>query len=277
MSCLFATTLTGCGGSADDAPSFAPPPAGDESAEHIHGLGINPADDSLVIATHTGLFRAAEGERHARRIGDTTQDTMGFTVTGPDEFLGSGHPDVRDPLPPLLGLIRSKDAGRSWEPVSLLGEADFHVLRTAGDRIYGINSADGQLMVSSDGGRNWARRSPPTALLDLAVDPDDRDHLVASGTDRLHISRDTGRTWRPAGERAGLLAWPERTALYLVDGSGSAWRSADSARTWRRVGEIGGQPAALGSHERHLYAALHSNEVKLSRDGGRSWQIRTDP
>src|SRR3712207_8020737 len=56
---------------------------------------------------------------------------------------GSGHPDARDDLPPLLGLIRSDDGGRAGEPVSLLGEAHFHVLRTAGDRIYGVNSADG--------------------------------------------------------------------------------------------------------------------------------------
>jgi hypothetical protein len=274
---LGATALGACAGSGNDTPSFAPPPAAEEGAEHIHGLGINPADRSLFIATHTGLFRAPEGERRARRVGDKAQDTMGFTVIGPDAFLGSGHPDLRESLPPLLGLIRSDDAGRSWQPVSLLGEADFHVLRTEGTRIYGVNATDGRLMVSSDGGRTWARRTPPTGLVDLAAEPGDADHVVASGGDRLYDSRDAGRTWRPLSPRAGLLAWPARTQLYLVDAVGTVSRSSDGGRSWQRVGAVGGQPAALATHENHLYVALHTNEVKLSRDGGRTWELRAQP
>jgi hypothetical protein len=83
---------------------------------------------------------------------------MGFTVTGPDDFLGSGHPDGRDRLPPFLGLIRSVDAGRSWEPVSLLGRRDFHVLEAAGRRIYGFGTdfetRRAGLLVSDDAGRS---------------------------------------------------------------------------------------------------------------------------
>jgi hypothetical protein len=36
---------------------------------------------------------------------------MGFTIVGPNRFLGSGHPDLRDDLPPLLGLIESTNRG----------------------------------------------------------------------------------------------------------------------------------------------------------------------
>ena len=47
------------------------------------------------------------------RVADRYQDTMGFTVNGPNTFLGSGHPDfVADPdFPTRLGLIRS-DGGK---------------------------------------------------------------------------------------------------------------------------------------------------------------------
>ena len=86
---------------------------------HIHGLGINPADKRLYVATHYGLFRAGEGQA-SQRVGDLAQDFMGFTVAGPDEFLASGHPDPADrQQPPHLGLIKSSDAGQSWEPLSL--------------------------------------------------------------------------------------------------------------------------------------------------------------
>jgi len=269
---LLAFALTACGG---EAPSNFSPPIGEAAPEHIHGLGVNPADGALMVATHSGLFRAAPDSDTAARVGDRRQDTMGFTVVGPDRFLGSGHPDLRDDLPPLLGLIRSDDAGRSWEPVSLLGEADFHVLRTAGTRIYGVNSADGRLLVSDDGGRSWAARSPGTALLDVAAAPDDADHVVASGEAGLRVSRDAGESWRPRGEgRAGLLTWVRSDALYLVDGRVSVHRSADGGETWRTVGEAGGQPAAFASSGSELYVALHTNEVKMSTDGGRTWRVR---
>ncbi len=90
---------------------------------HVHGLGINPADGSLLIATHTGTYRVEPDEDKAELIGANRQDTMGFTVAGPDRFLGSGHPDPNAAreggLSPLLGLIESRDAGRSWQSISL--------------------------------------------------------------------------------------------------------------------------------------------------------------
>jgi hypothetical protein len=274
-----ATALAACGGDGDErAPQRAGGEAGDPEVAHIHGLGVNPADGSLMIATHGGLFRAAEGESGARRVGDRFQDTMGFTVVGPDQFLGSGHPDIqglREGMPPLLGLIRSDDAGRRWKQVSLGGEADFHVLRAAGRRIYGVNATDGLLMVSDDGGRHWARRTPPAPLVDVAARPGDPDRVVASAEDGLHVSRDAGAGWRPLdAERAGLLAWPAPDALYVVDGAGVVHRSRDAGRSWEQVGEVGGQPAALAVHGSSLYVALHTNAVKVSRDGGRTWDVR---
>ncbi len=268
--------IAGCG--ASDKPSTendAHVRSGD-GPQHIHGLGINPADQSLVIATHTGMFRAAPDQQHLTRIADSYQDTMGFTVIGSNRFLGSGHPDLQTDLPPLLGLIRSDNAGRTWKPVSLLGKADFHVLRAAGRRVYGVNAADAKLFVSSDGGRTWSRHQPPDAVLDLAAEPEDPDHVIASGERELYVSRDGGKTWRPrATDRSGLLAWTSSDALFVVGEDGTVHRSSDAGGTWARVGEIGGQPAALATHRSELYVALHSNEVKVSRDGGQTWHDRT--
>jgi hypothetical protein len=113
----------------------------DPGPVHVHGLGVNPADDALYLATHTGLYRLDRDSEVAERVGERHQDTMGFTVVGRNRFFGSGHPDLRDDLPSHLGLVESTDAGKTWEPVSLLGEADFHVLRIGGDRIYGYDAS----------------------------------------------------------------------------------------------------------------------------------------
>jgi hypothetical protein len=278
-----ALVLAACGG--DKSEEAGPPPIDpvveDPGPVHVHGLGVNPADGALFIATHTGLFRAPEGQQRARRVGDRLQDTMGFTVVGPDRFLGSGHPDGRDGLPPFLGLIETSDAGRSWEPVSLQGDADFHVLEAAGSRVYGFgsdfDSRQQRLLVSDDDGRSWAERSPPEPLISLAIDPADSDHVVASGESELYVSRDGGRGWRPLGGPGGLLAWTEDGSLQLVGADGQVQLSDDAGTSWERRGEVGGPPAAFDQSGTDLYVALHDGTVKKSSDHGESWSLRSRP
>lgn len=267
--------VAGCG---DEADTPGPEQASGDGPIHVHGLGVNPADGALFVATHTGLFRAGAREPSAERVADRYQDTMGFAVVGPNRFLGSGHPDPREELPPLLGLIESRDGGETWESISLLGEADFHVLESRGRRVYGFDSTSGQLMVSRDGGRRWARRTPPQPLLSLAIDPDDPDRLIASGERELLSSMDGGRRWRSLVGRAGFLTWTPEGRVYLLQGDGALLASRDAGRHWDPVGEIGGQPAAFESDGNgDLLAALHDGTVKQSTDGGERWRIRSKP
>lgn len=254
----------------------------DAGPVHVHGLGINPADGALFIATHTGLFRAGEGESKSVRVGDSFQDTMGFAVAGKDRFIGSGHPDLQQDLPPLLGLIESTDAGRTWNPISLLGEADFHVLRSNGKDVYGYDASNDRLMSSSDTGLTWSQVERPVPLIDLAVDPTDASHLVAAGASDieqgLYESRDGGLSWRRLGDAVGLLAWPDPERLYLVDGAGRVFLGSGSGKDFEPRGAIGGQPAALLAQSAdELYAALHDGTIKRSTDGGATWIVRSTP
>ena len=264
-------------------PTLAELVAGiDPGPVHVHGLGVNPADGSMFIATHTGMFRAPPGEEHAKRVTDRYQDTMGFTVVGGNHFLGSGHPDPNEArakrLPPLLGLIESRDAGRTWRPISLLGEADFHILRFAGAVVYGYDATNNRLLLSRDTGRTWLRRSVPAPLVDLAVDPELSAHVIASAAGVLFESRDSGAHWRVRGTREGLLAWLRTDELFLILGSGAVLHSRDAGRQWVRRGQIGGEPAAvLGLEAKDVYVALHDGTIKRSVDGGRSWSIRSRP
>jgi hypothetical protein len=274
---VVALAAVGCGGT---RPSSSPPVPQDPGVIHVHGLGINPQDGALYAATHTGLFVIRDGG--ATRVADRYQDTMGFTVLGPDHFIGSGHPDLRDQRllkagrPPLLGLVESRDAGRTWNPASLLGEADFHVLEVAHGNVYGFDATGGRFMVSRDR-RRWKTRSS-ASLLDFAVSPRDGEFIVAATERGLVRSVDGGRRWRPSsGPAVALLEWDRPEALWAVAADGQAWVSADAGRTWERRGQLGGPPEALLAQAGTLYAAVHQQGIHRSTDHGASWRLLYSP
>jgi len=116
-------TVLGTACSRDDPASgrleSSPPVLG-----HVHGVGIDPLDGRLYVATHHGLFRdgAAGLEKSVPQRPD--RDLMGFLVAGPGVFLASGHPSAREATPDPLGLVRSTDgAGPRALPSRAVGRS----------------------------------------------------------------------------------------------------------------------------------------------------------
>jgi hypothetical protein len=272
----FATALLllGCGETNDQLS--APATSSDPGVIHIHGLGRNPADDALFMATHTGLFRLGSNDRSAERVAGLYQDTMGFTVVGPDHFLGSGHPGSIENDPPFLGLIESRNAGQQWRPISLRGEVDFHVLEAHGKTVYGFGSdwdtRQARFLRSDDAGRTWTRLAPPEGLLALAIDPQDSRVSVALGEQRGWVSRDGGASWRSLHIPGGLVTWTRELGLIAVDLGGVVRRASEPTGEWNEVGRLPGTPAALEGVGDELLAASHEARVVSSRDGGQTWR-----
>jgi hypothetical protein len=271
--------LAGCGdgGPATGDALPANVPDEDPGLVHVHGLGINPADGDVYVATHFGLWRLGEGDE-AHRVGDYFYDFMGFTVLGADHFVASGHPLLTDDLPPLLGLVESSDAGQTWRSVSLLGAADFHALRARHGLVYGWNSTDTAFMVSADG-RDWDTRSTKPGLLDFVVDPDDPDRVqatVAESFEEVYLvaSDDGGRSWQEVdGPPLVRLAWSDPDRLWGVAGDGVVWHSPDRGSSWREAGAVDGGPEALlDAGDRLVLAA--GGAILESTDDGATWQER---
>lgn len=270
---VIALLIAGCGGgesSGNGSADFA------AEASHVHGLGVNPSDGSLFIATHGGLFRADADSEAPARVGQARYDLMGFTVAGPDRFFASGHPPVGTTDPPNLGLVESSD-GESWEEVSLGGRADFHVLRYSDGTIYGFNGLDGRLMVSPDEGASWRSEQVPAPLFDLAVDPQEPTRFIAA-TEAGLFEATAGGEWKQIEGPLGLLAWPQATSLFLVDGEGRVSVSEDRGRSWRSRGSLPEAPAVLyAASPSEVYAALADGTVMHSADGGNTWSPRVQP
>lgn len=238
---------------------------------HIHGMGVNPADSRLYVATHGGLFVLDE-DGNAELVGEGRQDTMGFTLAGPDHFLASGHPAPDQDGPSSLGLIESTDAGVTWEPVSLSGQADFHVLRFAHGLVYGVDAASGQLLVSEDMA-TWEARSAQQ-LFDLAVDPTDPDSIVATAPDGMLRSGDGGRTWEPVVTAPiVLLHWSNNGLLWGVGPNGEIYKNEDRGLTWEpAIESLEVVPTAFTAAGDELFLATDDGRILTSDDWGWNWR-----
>jgi photosystem II stability/assembly factor-like uncharacterized protein len=281
---LAVATFGGCGGGDDGASAadqLAVPwvdPDGDPP--YIGSLSVNPSDSSLFMGTNTGLWRIPDGASEPEKVTGTleTPDGSGKVseslvahFTGPDTLIGSGHPAAGETLPPALGLIRSEDAGRTWTSVSELGSADFHALERSEDRLVGALFGQAQVLVSEDEGKTWEARTAPMPLVDLAIDPANKDRWIGTAERGLFLSVDGGESWRQREPVPNIrLAWADE--LFRVDPGGQVRVSTDGGETWEDRGSTGGEPHAITvAEDGKLYIALLDGTVKASTDGGQTF------
>ena len=261
-----ASVLTGCSLSGPGAATGGPPGAAELPYEHVHGLGVDPADGAVYVATHDGLFRIdANG---LQRAGTTGRDLMGFTITGPGTFLSSGHPGPGEQVAAPLGMLQSIDAGTSWTTLGLAGEVDFHALEVSAGLVFGYDATNQVLRVSDDGGRSWQTRAALQAL-DIAADPANPTVVLATVEGGVAVSRDGGRSFAaPTGPQLAYLSWAADGTVYGLGVEGSVFASGDGGASWTATGIVpGGRPQALTAADGALLAAT-AGGVYRSGDRG---------
>jgi hypothetical protein len=291
--------LAGCGGSeppsapapaeaptevpTTDVPTTAETPAPADSgtaSPAINSVTVDPGDGTMIIGSGPSLFRVAPGEKEAERLTGKLSSPQGegtvsgnlvVRFAGPGDLLASGHPQA-GPLPENLGLIRSSDHGETWKSVGG-PEADYHELEIAGKQIVAVNAESPDIQVSRDGGLSWESRTPPAAPIDVAVDPGDDRHWAVSTEQGTFFSSDGGGSWRPRDTTFGArLIWAAKDALYSIDRNGTVRVSPDGGRSWDERGKVGGLPSEVSlGPQKELLAAVVGGKIRRSRDGGRSW------
>ncbi len=290
---LVALALMAISAGATANAQVAPAPL---EVHHIHGLAVDRRDpEVLYIATHTGLVRIRPNGA-AEWIGSYRFDLMGFTAHphDPDLVYASGHPDLetyRQQGTGNLGLLVSRDGGRTWQAVALKGDADFHALtytpRNSGE-LYGWSVA-GQTGLHRISATSWnVERLPARGLagvLSLAASPDAGGLLLAGTKAGLVASRDWGVAWEPlaavpAGAPVTAVSYHASDArvayAYVARSDRGLVRSRDGGTTWEPTGFVGDVRApvvtiAAGPGENVVLATTDSTVLR-SRDGARTWQ-----
>ncbi|MGW3628331.1 F510_1955 family glycosylhydrolase [Streptomyces sp. NPDC000880] len=270
---VLSLALTACSGSDDDSDASATGAGSGVTVSHIHGLGLDPSDQRLYVATHEGVH-TPDAKGRPTLVGDSKDDFMGFTVAGAKTFFASGHPTTGDNGPGNKGLIKSTDAGKSWKSLSLSGESDFHALDYVHGTVYGYDATNGLLRTSKDG-TAWKDGATLEAL-DIAVSPQDADLVLATTGEGVARSTDGGKTFSAGRQPVmAFLSWPAKEALYGIDTTGGLQRSTDGGTRWTKLATVpGGQPQALTAVGAEHVLAATQNGVYESKDGGRTFTKR---
>ncbi len=277
---MLSTALVACGGASTEPPAdsatatsasvetaaTSEPMADAADMEHVHGLAVD--GESLVIATHHGLYRA-DGDGAISEVAGARHDLMGFSIGKDGRFIASGHPAPGSDLPSNLGLVESRDGGATWETISLAGEADFHLLRVSGTTIYGGDATNGRFLKSTDGGATWSSaRLPDAGVFDIAVHPDNGTRLLATTNDGLYRSRDGADTWTRAGGPTGLVVWPNADTLIVIDLKGNVSVSRDDGVSFTPAPRLDGEPiAATATRDGTTYVALADGRIVAAAIG----------
>jgi photosystem II stability/assembly factor-like uncharacterized protein len=236
-------------------------------SSHVHGLSVNADSSQVLLATHDGLFDVTK--QPFTKIGGTN-DLMGFTA-GQDAglFYASGHPGEGSDLPEPLGLMSTKDGGKTWELLSRQGESDFHALTATKS---GIIAFDGTLRTTPDG-KTWKTVAAAFAPAVLAGHPTS-DIVLATTPEGVQRSIDGGNTWalNPSGPVIQFAAFASPTEAAGVEPDGAVHFSTDGGATWAPRGRIDGEVHAIaavrGADGNPSIWAATLEGVVVSSDGG---------
>lgn len=191
------------------------------------------------------------------------------------------------------GLLRTTDAGRTWQPIGPKGLIGHAVVRqrTTG-RLW--LAADEGLWASNADGQPWAEAAAPAKpVLSIVAHPEDSSLLYAvCGKAGVWRTTDGGATWQPWGH--GLPAnqnWvymvmsPADPNVMYVDatrwGGPVPYYTHDAGRSWHKMEhrEAGFYGAGiyfaegLAAHPTKPLVAYHLHPSRITTDGGKTWRI----
>lgn len=257
---------------------------------HVHGLGVDPSDPSvLYIATHGDFYKSVDGGTPVK-VDRQRADYMAFNAPMAEgaPLYSSGHPSTGG----NTGLIKSTDGGQTWQPVSAVLDppVDFHAMAVSASDpgvIIGFDSGGRGLFKTADAGGTWDRFDyPGEYVAALAIAPDNPEVMFAGTPDGVFQSEDGAASWTQINQYEGIavmaLAFDAEGNLYASTGEFGLARSPDLGQTWQGIGRppdnLTATSIAVDSENGALYVAGHAapqgyQEVFSGGLDGSGWQL----
>ena len=276
-------------------------------------IAVDPAlDDTIYAAVASGgVWRSSDaGDTFEPVWPDHLTQAIGALAITPEGvlFAGTGEtgPGGGSMTYGGTGVYRSTDRGRTWELVGLpqssrIGRIVVHpensdIIYVAASGPLFSGGGERGLYQSTDGGDTWERilkgDNPTTGAVDIAINPDNPDHMFAAMWDHqrepdirryngigsgLYVTTDAGQTWdrvrtgnfgpNPGLGRIGVAFAPSDGNIVYVTASGESGayfgfsKSTDAGATWIPIADPG----------------VVANNVVYGWWFGRVWVDPTDP
>ena len=257
---------------------------------HVHGLGIDPSDSSILyIATHGDFYKSVSGGIPVK-VDKQRADYMAFNApqTPGVPLYSSGHPSTGG----NTGLIKSTDGGQTWQEVATVLDppVDFHAMavsKSDPNIIIGFDSGGRGLFKTTDAGKTWNKFDYPGQYVTaLAISPTDPKVIFAGTNDGVYQSNDGASTWIQINEYKGIgvmaLAFDSDGNLYAsIDTSGLA-KSSDLGKTWQNINRppdsLTATSIVVDSENKELYVAGYAapqgyQEVFKGSIDGSNWKM----
>lgn len=267
----------------------------------VWSIASHPATPGLLYAgTDLGVFRWDEAPARWQHLPSPMTDVWSIAQdpTDPDALIAGARP---------AAFYRSRDAGRTWLPVSAPGLAPYSPVNMGPTRVTQIHfdphARDtvwatveiGGIFRSDDRGESWSLCDHGLISADVHGIATLRDahgrHIALATTNRgLHRSEDRGATWQFQElaapwqyTRVVVPSLDDPATVFLTIGngppgnSGRLLRSRDYGTTWSQVtlpGEINSTVWCLATHPadpRLMFLGTNLGQLFRSDDGGDTW------
>jgi photosystem II stability/assembly factor-like uncharacterized protein len=204
------------------------------------------ATDTVVLAgTDEGLFSLSQAETVWKRL----------PLLPPGPEADPGIADIATLRGGVLlaatprGLLRSRDAGRSWQRTLTESLGSPSALAESPDDPRAILLATRLgFWMSGDIGTTWQPIAGPKSarVHAVAILRGEPRVILAASNEGLYQSADLGRSWTlggwglPRSDMTGLAVHPDGRTVYVSDFKwGGVYRSGDRGQTWTRLTDSG--------------------------------------